>query len=102
VFDQLFACAGYAKVLVLEDDMLVASDFFAYFEATATLLDQVRSSSLREACDRGKGAPVGSATPGRMTFNVSCAPVCVQVVGRVAISSSAREAHARTRAKVGV
>ena len=43
-FDQLFSCAGFAKVLVLEDDMLLAPDFFAYFEATAKLLDQVRTS----------------------------------------------------------
>ena len=46
MFDQLFACAGFTKVLVLEDDMLVAPDFFAYFEATAKLLDQARVSSL--------------------------------------------------------
>ena len=40
-FDQLFSCAGYRRVVVLEDDMLLAPDLFAYFEATAKLLDQV-------------------------------------------------------------
>ena len=42
-FDQLFTCAGYRRVVVLEDDMLAAPDLFTYFEATAKLLDQVGS-----------------------------------------------------------
>ena len=54
-FDQLFNCAGYRRVVVLEDDMLVAPDLFAYFEATAKLLDQVGTSvfcRLRAVCSR--------------------------------------------------
>ncbi len=49
-FDQLFGCAGYGRVVVLEDDMLVAPDLFAYFEATAKLLDQVGASDRDSPC----------------------------------------------------
>ena len=36
---QLFTCRGYQKVVILEEDMLVADDFFPYFRAGADLLD---------------------------------------------------------------
>ncbi len=49
-FDQLFGCAGYRRVVVLEDDMLVAPDLFAYFEATGELLDQVGASVHYSHC----------------------------------------------------
>ena len=39
--EQLFDCAGHAKVIILEDDMQLAPDFFSYFAAIAKLLDQV-------------------------------------------------------------
>lgn len=37
---QLFNEHNYSKVIILEDDMLIAPDFFDYFEATANLLEQ--------------------------------------------------------------
>jgi alpha-1,3-mannosyl-glycoprotein beta-1,2-N-acetylglucosaminyltransferase len=35
---QLFDVRHHSKVIILEDDMQVAPDFFEYFEATAPLL----------------------------------------------------------------
>lgn len=35
----LFDCFGYPRVIIVEDDMQLAPDFFAYFAATAPLLD---------------------------------------------------------------
>lgn len=43
---QLFDCFQYEMVILVEDDMLFAPDFFSYFEATSTLLDQVRIKLL--------------------------------------------------------
>ena len=40
---QLFDCFQYEKVILVEDDMLFAPDFFSYFDATAKLLQQVWS-----------------------------------------------------------
>jgi len=36
---QIFDCLGFDKAIVIEDDMEVSVDFFAYFEATSHLLD---------------------------------------------------------------
>ncbi|OAE32180.1 hypothetical protein AXG93_1793s1110 [Marchantia polymorpha subsp. ruderalis] len=44
---QLFGTRKYRRVIILEDDMEVAPDFFDYFEAMADLLD--RDSSLLAA-----------------------------------------------------
>ena len=38
---QLFDCFQYEKVILVEDDMLFAPDFFSYFNATARLLQEV-------------------------------------------------------------
>ena len=43
VFQQLFDCFQYDRVIVVEDDMVFAPDFFSYFEATSHVLDQVRN-----------------------------------------------------------
>lgn len=43
VFQQLFDCFQYDKILIVEDDMTFAPDFFSYFEATARLLTKVRA-----------------------------------------------------------
>ncbi|XRB03935.1 alpha-1,3-mannosyl-glycoprotein beta-1,2-N-acetylglucosaminyltransferase [Pycnococcus provasolii] len=40
---QLFECRGYSKVIILEDDMLVAADFFSYFRAASKLMDRDES-----------------------------------------------------------
>jgi alpha-1,3-mannosyl-glycoprotein beta-1,2-N-acetylglucosaminyltransferase len=40
-FQQLFDCFQYDRVIVVEDDMVFAPDFFSYFEATSRVLDQV-------------------------------------------------------------
>jgi alpha-1,3-mannosyl-glycoprotein beta-1,2-N-acetylglucosaminyltransferase len=40
---ELFDVRGYEKVIILEDDMEIAPDFFDYFEATATVLDNDKS-----------------------------------------------------------
>lgn len=37
--DQLFYKHNFARVIILEDDMEIAPDFFDYFEAAATLLE---------------------------------------------------------------
>ncbi|TVU42919.1 hypothetical protein EJB05_09344, partial [Eragrostis curvula] len=37
--DQLFVKHNFARVIILEDDMEIAPDFFDYFEAAAKLLD---------------------------------------------------------------
>ncbi|KAJ4806199.1 hypothetical protein LUZ62_018765 [Rhynchospora pubera] len=37
--DELFNKRNFSRVIILEDDMEIAPDFFEYFEATATLLD---------------------------------------------------------------
>ena len=42
-FQQLFECFQYERVIVVEDDMVFAPDFFSYFEATSRILDQVWS-----------------------------------------------------------
>ncbi|KAG0557639.1 hypothetical protein KC19_11G145500 [Ceratodon purpureus] len=36
---ELFDVRGFQKVIILEDDMEIAPDFFEYFEATSTVLD---------------------------------------------------------------
>ncbi|KAJ1379375.1 Nucleotide-diphospho-sugar transferase [Sesbania bispinosa] len=41
--DQLFYKHNFSRVIILEDDMEIAPDFFDYFEATATLLDKDKS-----------------------------------------------------------
>lgn len=42
IMQQLFDCQRYDKLIIVEDDMMFAPDFFPYFEATANLLEQVR------------------------------------------------------------
>jgi alpha-1,3-mannosyl-glycoprotein beta-1,2-N-acetylglucosaminyltransferase len=37
--DELFIKHNFARVIILEDDMEIAPDFFDYFEAAAKLLD---------------------------------------------------------------
>ncbi|KAG0458707.1 hypothetical protein HPP92_021835 [Vanilla planifolia] len=41
--DELFFKRNFSRVIILEDDMEIAPDFFDYFEATATLLDNDKS-----------------------------------------------------------
>ncbi|RZC05048.1 Alpha-1,3-mannosyl-glycoprotein 2-beta-N-acetylglucosaminyltransferase isoform B [Glycine soja] len=41
--DQLFYKHNFSRVIILEDDMEIAPDFFDYFEAAATLLDKDKS-----------------------------------------------------------
>lgn len=41
--DQLFIEHNFSRVIILEDDMEIAPDFFDYFEAGATLLDSDKS-----------------------------------------------------------
>lgn len=41
--DQLFYKHNLSRVIILEDDMEIAPDFFDYFEAMATLLDKDKS-----------------------------------------------------------
>ncbi|XP_057745867.1 alpha-1,3-mannosyl-glycoprotein 2-beta-N-acetylglucosaminyltransferase isoform X1 [Arachis stenosperma] len=41
--DQLFYHHNFSRVIILEDDMEIAPDFFDYFEATAALLDKDKS-----------------------------------------------------------
>ncbi|KGN43345.1 alpha-1,3-mannosyl-glycoprotein 2-beta-N-acetylglucosaminyltransferase [Cucumis sativus] len=38
--DQLFYKHNFSRVIILEDDMEIAPDFFSYFEAAAILLDK--------------------------------------------------------------
>ncbi|WOL13432.1 alpha-1,3-mannosyl-glycoprotein 2-beta-N-acetylglucosaminyltransferase [Canna indica] len=38
--DKLFFIHGFSRVIILEDDMEIAPDFFDYFEAAAALLDK--------------------------------------------------------------
>ncbi|PKA60812.1 Alpha-1,3-mannosyl-glycoprotein 2-beta-N-acetylglucosaminyltransferase [Apostasia shenzhenica] len=41
--DELFLKHNFNRVIILEDDMEIAPDFFDYFEATSTLLDKDKS-----------------------------------------------------------
>ncbi|KAK4258434.1 hypothetical protein QN277_004886 [Acacia crassicarpa] len=41
--DQLFYKHNFSRVIILEDDMEIAPDFFDYFEAASTILDKDRS-----------------------------------------------------------
>lgn len=41
--DKLFIENNFPRVIILEDDMEIAPDFFAYFEATSALLDKDKS-----------------------------------------------------------
>ncbi|CAL9177794.1 unnamed protein product, partial [Musa hybrid cultivar] len=41
--DELFFNHNFSRVIILEDDMEIAPDFFDYFEATAALLDKDKS-----------------------------------------------------------
>ncbi|XP_059654139.1 alpha-1,3-mannosyl-glycoprotein 2-beta-N-acetylglucosaminyltransferase isoform X3 [Cornus florida] len=41
--DQLFYKHNFSRVIILEDDMEIARDFFDYFEAAAVLLDSDKS-----------------------------------------------------------
>ncbi|KAE9609508.1 hypothetical protein Lal_00020419 [Lupinus albus] len=41
--DQLFYKYNFTRVIILEDDMEIAPDFFDYFEATSALLDKDKS-----------------------------------------------------------
>lgn len=41
--DELFYKHNFSRVIILEDDMEIAPDFFSYFEAAATLLDSDKS-----------------------------------------------------------
>ncbi|XP_020581967.1 alpha-1,3-mannosyl-glycoprotein 2-beta-N-acetylglucosaminyltransferase [Phalaenopsis equestris] len=41
--DELFLKHNFDRVIILEDDMEIAPDFFDYFEATAALLDRDKS-----------------------------------------------------------
>ncbi|KAF8406720.1 hypothetical protein HHK36_008812 [Tetracentron sinense] len=41
--DELFYKHNFSRVILLEDDMEIAPDFFDYFEAAATLLDSDKS-----------------------------------------------------------
>ncbi|KAB1199294.1 Alpha-1,3-mannosyl-glycoprotein 2-beta-N-acetylglucosaminyltransferase [Morella rubra] len=41
--DELFYKHNFSRVIILEDDMEIAPDFFDYFEATATLLEKDKS-----------------------------------------------------------
>jgi alpha-1,3-mannosyl-glycoprotein beta-1,2-N-acetylglucosaminyltransferase len=38
--DQLFYKHKFSRVIILEDDMEIAPDFFDYFEAAASLMDR--------------------------------------------------------------
>ncbi|KAJ0966764.1 hypothetical protein J5N97_023681 [Dioscorea zingiberensis] len=38
--DELFTKHNFSRVIILEDDMEIAPDFFDYFEATASILDK--------------------------------------------------------------
>ncbi|KAL4439675.1 hypothetical protein ABPG75_002676 [Micractinium tetrahymenae] len=39
ILKTMFDCFGFQRVIILEDDMMLAPDFFSYFESTASLLD---------------------------------------------------------------
>ncbi|CAI0471343.1 unnamed protein product [Linum tenue] len=41
--DQLFYQHNFNQVIILEDDMEIAPDFFEYFEAAAALLEKDKS-----------------------------------------------------------
>ncbi|GAB4813763.1 hypothetical protein N2152v2_000809 [Parachlorella kessleri] len=40
IFQTFFNCFGYERLIILEDDMALAPDFFSYFEALAPVLDK--------------------------------------------------------------
>ncbi len=43
IMQQIFDCRQFDKLILVEDDMLFAPDFFAFFEATALVLEKVHS-----------------------------------------------------------
>jgi GNT-I family len=40
IMQQMFDCREYGRLILVEDDMLFAPDFFSYFAATSKILDQ--------------------------------------------------------------
>ncbi|KAK9842099.1 hypothetical protein WJX81_008345 [Elliptochloris bilobata] len=63
VMRTLFDCFGYSRVIILEDDMELAPDFFGYFAATAPLLDADDSLLCVSSWnDHGQAALVRDAT----------------------------------------
>lgn len=40
IMQQMFDCRKYGRLILVEDDMLFAPDFFSYFAATSKILDQ--------------------------------------------------------------
>ncbi|KAK4740430.1 hypothetical protein R3W88_004127 [Solanum pinnatisectum] len=50
--DQLFHKHNFSRVIILEDDMEIAADFFDYFEAGATLLDRDKLQNAYSQCPK--------------------------------------------------
>jgi GNT-I family len=50
IMQQLFGCRRYERLIIVEDDMLFAPDFFPYFEATSKILDQAPTPPLALRC----------------------------------------------------
>jgi len=72
VFQQLFECFRYERVIVVEDDMLFAPDFFSYFEAASRILDQVWSQDTFGDCAnlRTNASALSPSSP-HLTLNSS-------------------------------
>ena len=46
IMQQMFDCRQYERLIIVEDDMLFAPDFFSFFEATSRVLDQATRPPL--------------------------------------------------------
>ncbi|KAK1321686.1 Alpha-1,3-mannosyl-glycoprotein 2-beta-N-acetylglucosaminyltransferase [Acorus calamus] len=58
--DELFIKHNFSRVIILEDDMEIAPDFFEYFEAAANLLDNDKTiMAVSSWNDNGQGSSFG-------------------------------------------
>lgn len=75
ILQQMFDCRQYERLIIVEDDMLFAPDFFPFFEATAKVLDQVSADQT------SVGLP--ACLPARLfpaclpAYRPSCLPTCL-------------------------
>ena len=49
IMQQMFDCRQYDKLILVEDDMLFAPDFFGFFEATAPVLEKVQLLNAKQS-----------------------------------------------------
>jgi alpha-1,3-mannosyl-glycoprotein beta-1,2-N-acetylglucosaminyltransferase len=74
--NETFHALGYSQVIVVEDDLEFAPDFFAYFEATLPVLREDKTLMCVSAWnDNGKEALIDESHPETLYRTVSISPL---------------------------